>query len=493
MFQGSSRAWLATAGAVAALCVGQAATWAADDGASPVMRAAARRPLMMMQQTSATTEPSAGRSETPQVAPTTTPTSPDQAETTPASTPLMRLLGAPNGGVGKALSDAGISITGYVEGGYTYNFSSPTGNASATMAFNQRHDSPELDQVEILVQRSADYTKPIDAGFYLENIYGTDTAFFHANGLTLVSNGDVAGPFAGTGTLRTVHPRAQYDPTQAYFTVASNALAKGVGFQGGKFATLLGYELIAPYTPGAPAFINPFYSHSLMFTQEPYTQTGALGIIKLDDDTTFTGGVTRGYDQATEDNNGDLDFMGQLKYNGVKDLAFTITGLTGREQPSAAPGTVGLNGWRTTFDTVVDYKVGDKLDLVANGFYNWEAQTGNAGFKGGVGQWYGVAAYARYTFSDFLQFNFRGEWFNDPDAAAPTQYSLTRRPNQYYELTLGTIIHPFPQTDLLNNFFIRPEARFDYADKASFDPVGAAATPSDHYFFTFSVDGVYAF
>ena len=474
---------------------------AAGPGLEPAVpaRPTVRQPLMMQAAPADQVDTQGGRAEVPQTPPAPLPQGgPTTAEdvapgTTPTSTPLMRLLEkvGPNGGVGKSLEDAGISVTGYVEGGYVYNFSSPTGNLNTTQAFGQRHDSPELDQVELLAQRSVDYSKPFDAGFYIENIYGTDTAYFHANGLTLVSNGDVAGPFAGTGSTPTIHPKAQYDPTQFYFTLSSNAVAKGIGFQGGKFATILGYELIAPYTSG---FTNPFYSHSLIFTQEPYTQTGALGIINLTDAFTFKGGITRGWDQATEDVNGpDIDYMGQVTYVVDKDLTVIVTGLTGNQQPSTPPGTVGQNGWRTTFDTVISYNVSDQLTLVANGDYTWEGQTDHAGAGGGIGQYYGVAGYARYTFSDFLQFNARGEWFNDPDGAAPTVYSPIRRPNQFYEFTLGTIIHPFPNTDLLNNFFIRPEVRLDYADKASFDPVAPAGNPSDHYYMTFQVDGVYAF
>ena len=223
---------------------------------------------------------------------------------------------------------------------------------------------------------------------------------------------------------------------------------------------------------------------------------GALGIINLNDTFTFTGGITRGWDQATEDDNGNIDFTGQLKYVVDAKTTLYLNGISGNEEPDVPAGTVGHNGWRTVFDVVGTRTIGDKLTLTANGMYAWEGQTGNAGNGGGIGQWYAVAGYATYKISDALSVSGRAEWFNDPDGAAPTQFSSVRRPNQYYEFTLGTTIHPFPNTDLVNNFFIRPEVRFDYADKADFDSVPdglGGANPTDHYFFSFGVDGVYAF
>jgi hypothetical protein len=320
-------------------------------------------------------------------------------------------------------------------------------------------------------------------------MYGTDAAFIHSNGWTLVSNGDISGPFAGTGSVGTIHPRAQYDPTQANFTVSTNAF-HGLAFEGGVFNKLLGYEMVDAYGPTADTQ-NAFYSHSFIFTQEPFSHTGALGIVNLTDGLTFTGGISRGWDQATEDTNGSIDFLGQLKWVVNKDATLNFNGVSGNEEPDVPAGAVGHNGYRTVFDVNGRYSASDQLTLGFDAMYAWEAQTGDLGSGGGTGQWYGVAGYAGYKINDFVTINARGEWFNDPDGAAPTQYSSIRRPNEYYEITLGTTIHPFPNTYPVNNFFIRPEVRFDYADRAAFDPVAGA--PTDHYFFTFGVDGVYAF
>ncbi len=469
-----------------------AAACAALVGANRGLRAAGpqpagRAPLLMDDSTAAaqaTTNPSAAYT-------TTAPAIPGPAPaTTPATTPLMGLLGP----VGVGMSNAGFSLTGFVEGAYTYDTSNPPGNVLTDRAFDQRSNSIGLDQVELDLARTNDFGKPIDFGVNFESIYGADAAYFHSNGLTLTSYGSTAPPFPvpGAGNTTTIHPKAQYDLTQANFTISSNALFKGIAFEGGKFTTLLGAELIDPYTA---ASTNAFYSHSFIFTQEPFTHTGALGIVNLNDAFTFTGGITRGWDQATEDNNGNIDFIGQVKFVVNTKATVYLNGITGNEQPDAAPGTVGRDGYRTVFDVVGSYALSDQLSVSANGMYAFESQTGNIAIDpnstGGTSSWYGVAAYASYKLSDNFTVNARGEWFDDQDGAAPTQYSSIRQSNQFYEATLGVTIHPLPNNPVLNNLFFRPEVRFDYANHAAFDTVGGL--PTNRYFLSGAVDGVFAF
>jgi hypothetical protein len=407
---------------------------------------------------------------------------------TTTTTPLMGMLDAV--GLGKPLEDAGISINGFVEGSWTIDTSNPPGGILTDRAFDTRSNSIQFDQVDLTASRSVDYTKPLDVGFTFENIYGDDTPYFHANGLTMVSYGKAAEAFVvpGAGSTATIHPKAQYDLTQANFTISSSAVAKGIAFEGGKFTTLLGAELIDPYTSSST---NAFFSHSLIFTQEPFTHTGALGIINLSDAFTFQGGITRGWDQATEDNNGDIDFIGQLKWVVNPKATLYLNGITGDEQADTAPGTPGLDGYRTVFDIVGSYQASDQLALSFNGMYAFEPQTGDLGDGGGTGQWYGFAGYASYKVADPLTLNVRGEWFDDQDGAAPTQYSPVRQSNQYYELTVGATIHPLPNDAVFNNLFFRPEVRFDYANHAAFDAVGGL--PTNHYFCTAAIDGVFAF
>jgi hypothetical protein len=233
---------------------------------------------------------------------------------------------------------------------------------------------------------------------------------------------------------------------------------------GGKIVTPLGHEVI-------DATGNAFFSHSYIFAEEPYTHTGLMATYNLTDPsgpTPFTvmGGFCRGWDQATEDNNGNLDLMGQLKYVVSGKCSLLLNVITGNDNPSGP-----FDGWRTVIDANGTYNASDELTLGFNGMYAWQPQTGNGGFGGGTGQWYGFAAYAGYKICDQLTFNARAEWFDDQDGAAPTQLAAvnTNIPNQFYEVTLGVTIHPLPANPCLAGLAIRPEARWDYSDHSAFN------------------------
>ena len=265
--------------------------------------------------------------------------------------------------------------------------------------------------------------------------------------MTLVSDGKV-------GLNR--QPKSQLDPTQAYVDLAI-PIGNGLDIRGGKFFTLLGYEVISPAG-------NAFFSHSFLFGNLPFTQTGLLGSYAINDSLSVTGGATRGWDQATEDNNGpDIEFTGQVKYTQGK-FTFYVNGSTGNEEPSFAVrtdpvtgATRGLNGWRSVIDVIGSYNYSDNLTLAVNADYAFEAQRDN----GGTAQWYGIAAYAGYKITDMFTFNARGEIFDDQDGDAPS--TVVGIPNTYIEATLGLTVTPFPNNNFASNLKIRPEVRFDYA------------------------------
>ena len=392
--------------------------------------------------------------------------------------PLM--AGLDKIGVAKGLDALGLNVYGYIEGGWTFDFSNPPDGPGGVpskhivgRSFDTQSNSILLDQLDLVLERTVDLTKKkFDVGFRIEQIYGADSAYIHSNGLTIYSP-------ARIGDART--PKVQYDLNQAYLDLAFGMVGNGLDIRLGKWNTLLGYEVISPTG-------NPFYSHSFMFFNLPFTQTGALATYNISDSLSFTGGMSRGWDQATNDTNGDIDLTGQLKYTKGKFTGY-INGTTGNEEASGTliPGTTrGLDGWRSVIDVIGTYAYSDNLTLAVNADYGWEAQKDN----GGTAQWYGIAGYAGYTISDMFTFNARGEIFDDQDGEAPA--SLTPGvPNQYIEATLGLSIKPFAKNNFGSNLVIRPEVRFDYADHAAFDPIGGV--PTGHYQWTTGLDAYFTF
>jgi len=409
--------------------------------------------------------------------------------------------------------DLGISITGFVEGSWTFNGRTPDNNALYDRSFDTRSESLQFDSIDLSIVRNVDYTKKtVDVGFTVEGMYGADGAFIHSNGLTLY--GGTGGP-AGLNTATSSNfastgPRNQADLVQANFTVMI-PVGHGIGIEGGKFDTLVGYEVI-----DGPS--NPLFSHSFIFDEEPFTQTGLLGIYNVIDPSdatqslTVIGGFTRGWDQATEDDNGSLDITGQVKYvqyaapGVVKN--FIALAFTSGDETATGNETVAVqhNGWRTLLDLTGSYTLSDQWTLGGNAMYAWQAQdkvdnidgvitTGNPG----TSYWYGVAGYAKWAINDYVAMNFRAEWFDDQDGGAVTQLGAPvagdqNISNQFYELTLGVTYKPLADDKYFNGLAIRPEVRWDYSNHRVFAPDAAGDPGSGHRDqLTVAVEAYFAF
>jgi hypothetical protein len=114
------------------------------------------------------------------------PAAAEQLPATPTPTPpapLMYLLD--QAGVGKPLSDLGLNLYGYVEGGYFYDFSAPHHEDGPTfIGYNKFKNSFILDNISLNLERAVDPTKnQFDVGFRVEGLYGADAAFIHSNGM----------------------------------------------------------------------------------------------------------------------------------------------------------------------------------------------------------------------------------------------------------------------------------------------------------------------
>ena len=468
--------YLALVAATAAFSVGSVAT-AADFTPVPVTH-----PYMLDDTTMPSNNMAPNNGSPSNVAPDKD-TGAASAPSTPATRPLLMQAFDGLGNIGGGMDNLHLALGGYVEGSWTYSARPPAGNVIGGRAFDTKTESIQFDAVDLTFTRIPDATyKNFDFGFTIETMYGFDPAYFHSNGLSIYSPPRTASPIPGAGSTFTIHPKAQFDLTQAYgFLVLP--FGNGLGIQFGKFDTLLGYEVIDSNYSESSGHPITFFSRSFIFQQEPFTHTGALAVYNLIDPTgdnqlVATAGITRGWDQATKDDNGSIDYTGQLKFTTPK-YSITFSGITGQEEASPTFGLTGLSGYRTVLDLDAQYSVSDNFTLATDLMYAWENQTSEGGNGGGIGQWYAAAVYASYKQSDVLTFNIRGEWFNDPDGAAPTEYltggfnpvfgKAVGTPNEYFEATVGLNICPFAANKYLSGFHIRPEFRWDYSDHSAWN------------------------
>jgi hypothetical protein len=379
---------------------------------------------------------------------TTAPTSAPATETAPASapaettlTPIMFLLDPTP--VGQWLEKNKITFSGFVDAGYFYNTSAPRLAEQPTdiLFAGPFSNRVLLDQIDFSIQKQVDTTqKNFDFGFMFENLYGTDAAYIHSNGIL-----DNRPP---------KDPQNQYDIDQAFATLFV-PVGNGLTLKAGKFVTLFGNETINPLN-------DQFYSHSYNFSYGiPFTQLGLLaaytfpGLI-AGKDLSLNAGFTRGWNQSFRDNNGAIDFLGEAVYSPTDKLTFTVNLSEGPE------ATHDNHDYWTVVEGLATYTVSDQLSVTGDFLYG-DFPHGAITTPGQSEQWYGAAAYAGYKINGYFTINARAEWYRDQGGFT------TGTQANYGELTLGTQIHPLPNDNIFQYLQIRPEIRGDAADARAFN------------------------
>jgi Putative beta-barrel porin-2, OmpL-like. bbp2 len=138
----------------------------------------------------------------------------------------------------------------------------------------------ELEQVVVYVERLPDSVQRdhIDWGFHLTALYGTDYR-------ETVNKGYF-------GDQLIVHDRQYgFDPTLEYVDVYFPHVAQGMNLRIGRFISVPGIE--AQLTPN-----NYIFSHSLLYSVDPFTDTGAIATVRLNDQWTVQGEISASHDVA---------------------------------------------------------------------------------------------------------------------------------------------------------------------------------------------------
>ncbi|MBX9850802.1 MAG: porin [Cytophagaceae bacterium] len=347
-------------------------------------------------------------------------------------------------------ASGGLTISGYVDAYYTYNFNNPPFAPNDPTAlpqplgftvqnpgriFDIKHNQFSLG----LAQTKFAYTKGKLTGV-IDLTYGPNAEL-----------GNFGNVF---GTMMSIK--------QAYMDYNFTDKLK---FTIGQFGTHVGYELI-----DAPLNFN--YSLSYLFGNGPFYHTGA----KL----AYTGekfgvmaGVVNGWDSQF-DFNKSKSIIAQLYVAPVEGWSVYINYVGGDEKNGASFPTIAVADSASTvshiFDLTTTYQISDKLKIGLNAAYG----TGNLLIdtvalaaatpeeKYLNASWYGAALYVNYSVSDNFGIGIRAEHFNDEDGVRYVTVS-TGVPASYTEFTLTGDIR-------FNDgmFNIKPEFRIDMASKDVF-------------------------
>jgi hypothetical protein len=238
---------------------------------------------------------------------------------------------------------------------------------------------------------------------------------------------------------------------EAYVTYVVPALSK-LSLVGGRFVTPEGYEVVDTVN-------NPNFSEGLLFTwAEPINHTGIKGTYTLSDKVNATVGLVNGWNVDT-DNNSAKTILWQIATTPMKNLAWSLQGLYGKELPDDSHSTL------TSVDSVVTYSMG-KLTLA--GQLNWGQQSNDPNTTTGEGttHWDGVGVWATFAETDKCSTSARFEVMDDNHNAnrfavtAPYPDGTTNQTIREVTLTQKHMFNP--------GLGMRVEYRHDWSNQAYF-------------------------
>jgi hypothetical protein len=372
----------------------------------------------------------------------------------------------------------GIQLSGYVDSGYSYNFNSAS-KSEVTGRFGSDEASRgdfNLYAVKLALEKAMSSENKAQAGFRTDVMIGEDAYYLanrYASGNANWSNND--------------SQNSNYlFLEQAYVSIRA-PVGNGWDFKVGKFASILGYEVME-----RPANMNTTYG--LLFDAMPLYYTGVLSSYKFDDYIDVKLGVVNG---SNSDNNtttsgggdgcavlaalnltapgGNANWSNNFQYssneenNTVYGYQYSTTGVDTQntdsiEGPSSGSGHALIyNSWGNWMPKFAD----EKLLFAFNALLATATTGVNAYQSGGYGYsttWYGAGAYAKYQINDWFYLASRGEYlsgsngalfgYQDNKASAPSRWE--------YTLSSGF--------NVIDNLLIRAEYRLDWGNQTNLPP-----------------------
>ena len=378
----------------------------------------------------------------------------------------------------------GIKLSGYVDAGYSYNF---TGAADGTSDVTGRFGSDtaakgdfNLYAVKIAIEKSLTPENKAQAGFRTDVMIGEDTNYLiNRNVYEKLNNSD-----QNSNALFL---------EQAYVSIRA-PIGNGWDFKVGKFISILGYEVIE-----RPANMNTTYG--LLFDAMPLYYTGVLSCYKFDDYLDAKLGIVNG---SNTDNNtttsGAGDGCAVLAALNVIAPSGNANWSNNFQYSSNNDNNSSYVYWASSTPTDVEaFSSGTGYAFIYNSWGNWAPKFANDkllfAFNALLGTastnnydqdgtqkgttWFGAGAYAKYQFNDWFSLASRGEYLggNNPAAAGGNgavydtdfiqSYSSGKNLSWWeYTITAGF--------NVIDNLVIRAEYRLDWGDRSvnNFNSVG---------------------
>ena len=371
----------------------------------------------------------------------------------------------------------GIKLSGYVDTGYSYNF---TGAANGNSDVRGRFGSDtaakgdfNLYAVKIALEKALTSENKAQAGFRTDVIIGEDANYLINRYNTVVT---------GTTSNFNQNSNALF-LEQAYVSIRA-PVGNGWDFKVGKFVSILGYEVIE-----RPANMNVTYG--LLWQQMPLYYIGVLSSYSFDDYLDAKLGVVNG---SQTDNNtttsgagdgcavlaalnvtapgGNANWSNNFQYSSNNDSnswqgTSSSSTCSGVENGSSGTGYVLIyNTWGNWAPNFAD----DKFLVAFNALLGTASTNSNPRAPSGRPgtTWFGAGAYAKCQFNDWFNLASRGEYLggNNPSklAAGIEDTGYRNRNSSLWEYTITAGFN------VIDDLLIRAEYRLDWGVSSVSNP-----------------------
>ncbi len=243
-------------------------------------------------------------------------------------------------------------LYGWMDPTVNYSTSSQSNAPEANDVYANRL---EMNQVVLYAERLPDSVQQdhVDWGYHLTALYGTDYRFTTGKGYW-------SGPWVND------HREYGFDPTIEYVDVYVPQAAQGMNIRVGRFISVPGIE--AQLAPN-----NYIFSHSLLYAIDPFTDTGLMATVKLNDQWLVQAGITSGHDVAP--------WTADAKASGTACVSYTTKSVNDNLYACAN----GINDGKYAYNNLQQYdatwyhKLSKTVHMATESWYMYELDVPAAG------------------------------------------------------------------------------------------------------------------
>lgn len=323
----------------------------------------------------------------------------------------------------------GFTFSGYAEASYQYS-THPAGTTIAGHLYDRFQDQFSLDALDLVADRPYD-ARTWSAGVHAEVLLGQNAAVVQSRGLALGPQGDL---------------------TQLYVSLnVPTPNGNGLQFQFGKFATLLGLEVIEDVA-------NPVWSGGNQFIfLEDFTSTGAQLSYRFGPRADAQLRVTNGWD-AVEARNSGKTVLGRLGLYPDSTSSVSLFGYSGAEEPDNA------SALRSGSEILLWKRFAPSWNAWLQADYGREMANASLADSTRDAQWWAFGAWVAHDLTPTVGLAARADYMADANGAR-TSGTLGYPVNHGQRLASATLtlnLRAWPGA------LVRPEVRWDGSTIAAF-------------------------